>query len=150
MSPVLFAHARLLPLVFALCFGCAPADSEVAPAPAPPAVEAEKVATADPDPQERPAGEDEGEAVIEAKSRADVHAALGKTVRVVGRPENSKASPLLLLDSGESVYCRLGGSHWPDAVSGQRIAVTGEVVLLPGPIFPTATRAGGLRNPSVS
>ncbi|MEE2828843.1 MAG: hypothetical protein VX498_06625, partial [Myxococcota bacterium] len=105
-----------------------------------PAVEAEKVATADPDPQERPAGEDEGEAVIEAKSRADVHAALGKTVRVVGRPENSKASPLLLLDSGESVYCRLGGSHWPDAVSGQRIAVTGEVVLLPGPIFPTATR----------
>ena len=78
--------------------------------------------------------------MIEAKTKADIRAALGETVRVVGLPQNTKASPLLSLDGGDSVYCRLGGTHWPDELSGKRIVVIGEPILLSGPIYPVASR----------
>lgn len=81
-----------------------------------------------------------GADVIEAMTRADIEAAIGQTVRVVGTPANTKASPGLKLADGGWIHCHIGGTHWPDAYSGHTIVVTGVVTQLAGPAYPVATR----------
>ena len=52
-------------------------------------------------------------------SVAELSARSGETVVFIGRPENSKAGPLLFDSDGQSVWC--SGPHWPDELIGKRI-----------------------------
>ncbi len=78
--------------------------------------------------------------VLHAATFADLHAAIGKTVRIVGHPVNTKASPRLDLLEGGSVYCHIDASHWPAEYDGKSIEVIGLVTRTAGHSFPIATR----------
>lgn len=77
--------------------------------------------------------------MIEATTLADLRAAIGETVRIVGHPVNTKASPRLDLLGGGSIHCHIGATHWPDEYDGTAIEVTGVVAQLAGPVYPVAT-----------
>ena len=80
------------------------------------------------------------EAVLEPKTPAELRAANGQKIQMTGIPSNTKASPILSVDGLGSVYCRIGGTHWPSETDHQTITVVGTVVVLPGRIYPVATQ----------
>lgn len=137
-------HPPITPALLVLTLGCAakgPAQPQPQPQPSVPATTApaDHSATATPN-VETPPSTPTGAEVIEAKTPEAVRAAVGQTVRVVGFPINSKASPRLNLEGGGVVYCRIGSTHWPDEYAGKKVVVTGEVIQLAGPIYPVATQ----------
>ena len=81
-----------------------------------------------------------GGKVLQPQSYAELLAAVGKTVKIVGTPVNSKASPLLQVKTIGEVYCRTGGTHWPEETKNKSIEVLGEVVTFSGNIYPVATQ----------
>ena len=78
--------------------------------------------------------------MIEATTRADLQASIGKTVRVVGVPANTKASPGLKLADGSWVNCGIGSTHWPQEYADKNVVVTGVVSQQTAPSYPVATR----------
>lgn len=58
------------------------------------------------------------------ETRADAQKVNGERVRIVGVAERAKLAPMVIADSGFSVYC-LDLDDWPPEVYGKRVQVEG-------------------------
>ena len=79
--------------------------------------------------------------MIQAQTIDEISRAVGQTIQVTGVAENAKASAMLNVDANNRIYVQLEtGQHWPDALRGQRVTVTGKPFVSKGAIYPAATR----------
>jgi hypothetical protein len=131
-------NVKHIPFLLALCVGCAGKHGKI---PTPESAVAKAVPGSEKgSTRVNPNAESQEVSVIRAKTAADLHAAVGKTVQITGVAQNSKASAMLLFDDGSKIFCSGPQTHWPDDLIGKRITVTGRPFVSKTAIFPSATQ----------